>query len=333
MEVNPLERPTPAILSTRATREGSDGASDRPERSFGDEIESVVERRDRRNTTFGSADRAPARDTSRQDVAAPYGDAASVSLPVDAEPCALVANAETVVPPPPIEPPSRDVPRIDTTAGDVPFATSETPRAVQVPVTPSDQVAPPQGAVSAAPTTSGARTAGVPLASGTRESAPGGRATPTASRAMERRAPEAFETKMQELARRMRVQLHARGQDVRLRLDPEELGEVQVRFTLREGRMHAFLFAEDGRAAQWLFEGGEALRRSLAEVGIRLEQLQVHDEGSANASHDGHRGAAHAESGDRSSARVLERHWDATAGTSPWHDTTRWHDGHVSLWA
>jgi flagellar hook-length control protein FliK len=66
-----------------------------------------------------------------------------------------------------------------------------------------------------------------------------------------------------------------RGGEVRIRLNPPELGLLKVELQVQDGRLHARLEAETPAAQVVLLENVGSLRERLAEQGLRLERFDV----------------------------------------------------------
>lgn len=70
--------------------------------------------------------------------------------------------------------------------------------------------------------------------------------------------------------------LHARGQsEVYLRLDPPELGELHIRLAVAEEQVHVHVRTASSEVKGLLDAGLGQLRQALADLGLRVEGLQI----------------------------------------------------------
>ena len=73
----------------------------------------------------------------------------------------------------------------------------------------------------------------------------------------------------------VRGQLLPNGGDVAMRLDPPELGVLQIRMEVRDGTVTASFQAENAQAADLLTQGMTRLKQSLERAGIMVDRLSV----------------------------------------------------------
>ncbi|MPY94807.1 MAG: hypothetical protein GEV08_17605, partial [Acidimicrobiia bacterium] len=85
-----------------------------------------------------------------------------------------------------------------------------------------------------------------------------------------------------------------------VRLEPDQLGRVQVDFTVRDGRLSMVLTADSAAAREQLQRSLPELRASLASDGVQIASLEV---GSQAA--DSHGAAPHPEDHSAQAARRL----------------------------
>ena len=65
------------------------------------------------------------------------------------------------------------------------------------------------------------------------------------------------------------------GKQISLRLDPPNLGKVNVDVTLRDGTLHARLFAEQAQVSQMLREKAHELQRMLRDLGLHVDEIRI----------------------------------------------------------
>jgi flagellar hook-length control protein FliK len=83
-------------------------------------------------------------------------------------------------------------------------------------------------------------------------------------------------------------ELMAHGGTVRLRLDPPELGALQVRIDVRDGVLAASFQTSNDEATRLLTQSLQQLKTTLESQGLTVEKLQVHQ--TARQHFDGQRG-------------------------------------------
>lgn len=80
---------------------------------------------------------------------------------------------------------------------------------------------------------------------------------------------------------------HSRGDEVRLRLSPPELGAMQIKLSVNaEGAMHASVETETSAARSVLLDNLPALRDRLASMDIRVEKFDVNVGGQGGGQPD-----------------------------------------------
>jgi flagellar hook-length control protein FliK len=89
--------------------------------------------------------------------------------------------------------------------------------------------------------------------------------------------------------------------EANIKLNPEELGQVQIRLTYHSGGVSAHLTAESAQAVQALVETASELRRSLESQGLVVHDLDVRQDG-AQARDDAREGFGAPRRGDGSRA-------------------------------
>jgi chemotaxis protein MotD len=116
-----------------------------------------------------------------------------------------------------------------------------------------------------------------------------------------------------------------RAQRFEIRLDPAELGRVDVRIEIGADRkVHAVLAAHDSAALSDLMRGQRALERALADAGIdladngvRFELARDNGSGSASQQRDSHERAAQADVWRRFDAMTMPVTEDTAAAVRP----------------
>ncbi len=80
---------------------------------------------------------------------------------------------------------------------------------------------------------------------------------------------------MRQIASSMRAELNPHGGTMRLRLDPPELGALQVRLEMRDGVMTASLLTSNDEAARLLGHSLNQLRDALQGQGMVVDRIRV----------------------------------------------------------
>jgi hypothetical protein len=82
-----------------------------------------------------------------------------------------------------------------------------------------------------------------------------------------------------QLVRAMHLQLARGVGEARLQLDPRHLGAVSVALRVANGVVSAVVTAEQPSVRHWIEAHESTLRQALADQGLELEKLQVHEDG------------------------------------------------------
>jgi flagellar hook-length control protein FliK len=82
-----------------------------------------------------------------------------------------------------------------------------------------------------------------------------------------------------QIVKAIRIQVRDGIGEVRLRLQPEHLGEVQIELKVDRDRVSAVLHVERPEVRAQIESQGQTLRASLASQGLQLEELTVRDDG------------------------------------------------------
>lgn len=86
------------------------------------------------------------------------------------------------------------------------------------------------------------------------------------------------EAQESDVLRQVAIHVRPGATELRVRLDPPELGEVRIRFIAEAGRVRARVRATDGATAELLRNRAGELREALRGAGIPLTDLDVHEE-------------------------------------------------------
>lgn len=120
-----------------------------------------------------------------------------------------------------------------------------------------------------------------------------------------------------------------RAQQFQIRLDPPELGRVNVRIEIgSDHRVHAVLSAHDSNALSDLLRGQRALEQSLADAGIDLAEDGIRFELSDNGAQQSSAGEQN-EAGGRSSASMQVP--EATAPAQSDAPPPRWSRSRINI--
>jgi flagellar hook-length control protein FliK len=93
----------------------------------------------------------------------------------------------------------------------------------------------------------------------------------------------------------VRLIAHQQYSELQLKIHSEDLGEVQIRATMREGQIGAAITAERPEAREALSSAMPALHQALRDRDVRVEQISVIDR--SQASNDFNLGSGSQQSG------------------------------------
>jgi flagellar hook-length control protein FliK len=88
-------------------------------------------------------------------------------------------------------------------------------------------------------------------------------------------------TVVDQIVKAIRIQVRDGIGEVRLRLQPEHMGEVHIALTVDRDRVSAVLQVERPEVRAQIEGQGQTLRASLAAQGLQLEELTVRDDGQS----------------------------------------------------
>lgn len=89
---------------------------------------------------------------------------------------------------------------------------------------------------------------------------------------------------VQQVARHLEEMVHTRAQSLTLQLHPEELGQLRITVTLREGSIHTYIVADSSSVRQILESNLSQLHHALQQRGLQLGALQVSVQGDGRQS-------------------------------------------------
>lgn len=87
------------------------------------------------------------------------------------------------------------------------------------------------------------------------------------------------EQMIQTLEGQVRLQLEQRVQHATLRLDPPQLGSLEISVSHQDGRVQVHINASQGETGKWLAQSAERLRQELAEHSFSQAQVTVSSDG------------------------------------------------------
>ncbi len=93
--------------------------------------------------------------------------------------------------------------------------------------------------------------------------------TPTDDRAMQRQQI------MAQVQRGLASIMNTKGGTMKLRLSPENLGEVNIKMTTKDGHVRVSIEAKNDETRSMLKEGLDGLRQSMESRGVRVDDLRV----------------------------------------------------------
>jgi flagellar hook-length control protein FliK len=109
--------------------------------------------------------------------------------------------------------------------------------------------------------------------------------SPTAQPMIAQNAQERFEQQnVDRMVQSVRAMTQQRGGEMQLKLDPPELGVLQVSVKMADGQLSATFTAETQQAAQSLSHSLQQLKNSLENAGISVDRIQVKQSSDSNSS-------------------------------------------------
>ena len=82
---------------------------------------------------------------------------------------------------------------------------------------------------------------------------------------------------LNKLAERAQLLMHEGKTEMRLRLDPSHLGQIELKFSQQGDQTQVQITATDARVRDALDSGQQRLREQLAQAGVELSQFDVND--------------------------------------------------------
>lgn len=106
------------------------------------------------------------------------------------------------------------------------------------------------------------------------------------------------------MKQQLRMKTTEEGTQIRLKLSPEHLGQLDIRITSTEGKIHAQLLASSQMAREALELSVGQLRVALQQQGIQVDRIEISQQDSLNHSLQDHReGQAFAQHQQQSSSK------------------------------
>lgn len=121
---------------------------------------------------------------------------------------------------------------------------------------------------------------------------------------------------IERIAHVLRASISRGGSRVTLQLEPAELGRLRVQMSIRGGELFARFETQTDNARQWLEQGMDQLRESLASGGLRLVQATVESRGPQGQTLGGQAGGQNGFA-PGSDGGTQQSHGQGTGGSGP----------------